>query len=74
MLALLFEKKLSRYELRVTEGRPTTKILKEYLLQSIEKELRERGDRLYMKKLLAFEDREVGYMVHRMDRNYQAAL
>lgn len=34
----------------------------------------QRQDRLYMKKLLAFEDREIGYLLHKIDRNYQAAL
>jgi hypothetical protein len=75
VLALLFEKRFYRYELRSSSlMRPSTKKLKEYLVGLIEKELYQRLDRLYIKKLLVFEDREVGYMLHRIDKNYQSAL
>lgn len=74
-MAVLFEKKFYRYELRVSpEVRPSTKKLKEYLVKLIETDLYQRLDRLYIKKLLVFEDREVGYMLHRIDKNYQASL
>jgi hypothetical protein len=29
-----------------------------------------RPDRLYIKKLLAFEDREIGHLLYRIDKNY----
>lgn len=57
LLATLFEKKFYSYELRINTGtRPAVYDLKEYLLNMIAGDLTKRADRLYIKKLLIFED------------------
>ena len=75
LLATLFQKKFYYYELRINIGsRPTVCELKEYLLNMIAGDLTKRSDRLYIKKLLVFEDHEVGHLIHKLDLNYQMAL
>lgn len=75
LLAGLLQTRFYHYQLRCWVGeRPSTAQLKEYLVGMVGQELANRQDRLCMKKLLTYEDREVGHLLHRIDRNYAAAL
>jgi hypothetical protein len=75
LLAGLLQARFYHYQLRSWVGqRPPTAALKEYLVEMVGPELAARQDRLCMKKLLTYEDREVGHLLHRIDRNYAAAL
>ncbi len=54
--------------------KPTTENLKIYLIGEIKDQLNEKKDRLWIKKLLSFEDQEVSYLLYKIDKNYKLAL
>lgn len=44
------------------------------LIEHIKPALQKKKDRFYMNKLLSFNDRNVSYLLHRIDKNYKMAL